>query len=163
MNFAWGLRFWRNSLLPEGTSPEEVGKHLQNNDCLSKICRSLKTGVRSAGVNGQSTKRFIDFVLYFRSQHSSSDPCGCPDICGWPSITSFPINFSFPWNKRSLNTGLSEDGFEEPLRPPSSWAGTFLINKTFLPPNSDILNIVLLKHQAHRLWIHNTVMRIERI
>lgn len=48
--------FWKGSPLPEGAIPEEVGKYVQNNDCLSKICRSLKTGLTSAGVKGPGTK-----------------------------------------------------------------------------------------------------------
>ena len=93
----------------------------------------------------QGTKRFRDCVLLFGLLH-----CVRPDVRDHQSPFVSPM-FPFSWLKRSLNFGLGEDGFEEPARPLHSQLGIISLSKPFLTPNSDILNIGLLKCQVHEL------------
>lgn len=156
VNSAWLLSFWWNSPLLEDASLKQVRKYAQNNDCLSKTCRSLKTGLRSAGVKDRE-QRDLEILC------SSLDPCLHPDVYSCQSPLAPPILSSLDikedWILDSLKINL-----RKPRRPPSSQLGTISINKPFLSPNSDFLNIDLLKCHAHELldWQHEqyTVRRL---
>lgn len=75
--------FCKNSPRSEGVFPEEVGKCVQNNDCLPKIHSNLRTRLRS-----MVTKRFGNFALFLASHL-------------WPAPPSTP------WHKRCLNLRCS--------------------------------------------------------
>ena len=48
--------------------------------------------------------------------------------------------------------GLRKDEFEDPVRPPSFLLGAFSINKLFLTPNNDVLNIGHLSVGHTNFW-----------
>ena len=103
--------------------------------------RILETGFRGGGKD-------LEISLFF-------DPY-CPQV----SYTFAAVHNPFPWHKRSMNSWLYYDGFVEALRAPSFQTGTFSINKTFLTPNSDFLNIGLfLNFWLHETWFGNKSAR----
>lgn len=89
-NAAWGLSFWRNSPLLGGVSPKEVMKYVKNKDCSSKIYRSLKTRIKSAGVYWPGTKRLQESELFLGSL-LVPDVCDCQSLFAPPLLPSLHI------------------------------------------------------------------------
>lgn len=131
-NSALGLSIWRKQALSEGIFPEEVGRCVKNNNYLSKIYRNLM---------GDRLRQGTDLEVSCSSLDSTS--------CAAPS--------PFPWHLR-----CSQDEFEELFTASIFLIGVFLINKPFLTPNSDLLNIGRFEAQepcnsnnmAARWWFH---------
>ena len=96
-------------------------------ELLANICRSLEMGGSDQQGSKDWQQRGLGFLLFL-------DPCWCPCVC--PSHASCSAHSPFPGHERSLNSGPSEDGFEEtPKALPLLKPVPHSINETFLTAN----------------------------